>query len=223
MPMWSKISFQNSNSPIIEHLEFFHDHSIIIVIIVTISTLYLISRTFKPLLNRFSSEKQEIELFWTSIPGLILFFIAIPSIKILYITDEFQTSNLSIKTTGNQWYWNYEYPEISNSEFEAFNQDLININRSINPSNEIIIPPLIPCRIIISSNDVLHSWTIPSLGVKADATPGRLNQIFLSIKRPGILTGQCSEICGANHRFIPISIISNFLYIKVAEYKALAS
>lgn len=207
MPIWSLLSFQNRNSPIIEHLEFFHDHTIIILISTITVTGYLIMIFIvNPKINKSSAENQELELFWTSIPAVLLIFIAIPSLKILYIRDEINSPNITLKVLGNQWYWSYEIPELKILSFERFiNKERLN-NRNLTLRNRILMPTQSPLRVLISSSDVLHSWTIPSLGVKADATPGRLNQRFFSISRPRTLRGQCSEICGTNHRFIPISI-----------------
>jgi len=206
MPIWIAISFQDRNSPLIEHLSFFHDHSIIIVISITIIIAYLIiSSVSRKSFSRIERERQEIELFWTSLPVGILIFIAIPSLKILYITDELINPSLSIKTIGHQWFWRYEYSEFKKINFDSYIESNLN-SRLIETRNNIILPRKTPIRIIVSSTDVLHSWTIPSLGIKADAIPGRLNQLFILINRIGKLRGQCREICGSNHRFIPITI-----------------
>lgn len=206
MPIWSKISFQDRNSPLIEHLSFFYDHSIIILTIITLICIYLIiSSVISKSYNRFFLEAQEVELFWTSIPALILIFIALPSLKTLYIIEENIKPSLSIKTIGFQWYWGYEYPNIFNLKFNRILTKKNNV-RLIETSNHLIIPIKTSIRILITSKDVIHSWTIPSLGVKVDATPGRINQIFIIINKPGIIAGQCSEICGAGHRFIPITL-----------------
>lgn len=215
MPLWNKISFQDRNSPLIEHLIFFHDHSIVILSAITVITFYLIvSSVISKNFNRFFLEAQEIELFWTSIPALILLFIAIPSLKTLYLIEENIRPLISIKRIGFQWNWAYEYSNLKEINFSSL---IIKSNskRLIDTSNHLVIPIQTPTRIIITSKDVLHSWTIPSLGVKADATPGRINQVILIINRPSTLIGQCSEICGAGHRFIPISLeatsIKNFI------------
>lgn len=206
MPLWRKTSFQDRNSPLIEHLIFFHDHSIVILIAITVITFYLIissatSRNF----NRFFLEAQEMELFWTSLPALMLLFIAIPSLKTLYLIEENINPLISIKGIGYQWNWGYQYSSLKDLNFSSLIIKSIS-KRLIETSNHLVLPIQTPSRIVITSKDVLHSWTIPSLGVKADATPGRMNQVILIINRPGILIGQCSEICGAGHRFIPISL-----------------
>lgn len=215
MPLWNKISFQDSNSPLIEHLIFFHDHSIVILSAITVITFYLIvSSVTSKNFNRFFLEAQEIELFWTRIPALILLFIAIPSLKTLYLIEENIRPLISIKRMGFQWNWAYQYSNLKEINFSSL---IIKSNskRLMDTSNHLIVPIQTPTRIIVTSKDVLHSWTIPSLGIKADATPGRINQIILIINRPRTLIGQCSEICGAGHRFIPISLeatsIKNFI------------
>ena len=217
MPIWNKIFLQNRNSPLIEHLSFFHDHRIILIISITIIVLNLIRKTLKyNYLNRFMLESHETELFWTTLPAFMLIFIAIPSLKTLYIIEENINPLLSIKTIGYQWYWSYEYPNYSNIKFNSIFY-LSNKIRLETVSNNLVIPTYTPTRILITSKDVIHSWTIPSLGVKADATPGRINQISILINHPRIIIGQCSEICGAGHRFIPIiresPNIKNFLKI----------
>ena len=217
MPIWNKIFLQNRNSPLIEHLSFFHDHRIILIISITIIVLNLIRKTLKyNYLNRFMLESHETELFWTTLPAFMLIFIAIPSLKTLYIIEENINPLLSIKTIGYQWYWSYEYPNYSNIKFNSIFY-LSNKIRLETVSNNLVIPTYTPTRILITSKDVIHSWTIPSLGVKADATPGRINQISILINHPRIIIGQCSEICGAGHRFIPIILespnIKNFLKI----------
>lgn len=164
--------------------------------------------------NRFFLEAQTIELFWTTLPAFILIFIAIPSLKTLYLIEENLNPLLTIKTIGYQWNWGYEYINFKNIKLSSL---IINSSttRLLKTSSNLIIPNYTPTRILISSKDVIHSWTIPALGVKSDAIPGRINQIFIIIKRPSLLVGQCSEICGAGHRFIPIILespsIKNFI------------
>lgn len=193
----------------IEQLIFFHDHALIILTIITILVgQLLINLIFNKFTNRFLLEGQIIEIIWTIIPALTLIFIAIPSLKLIYIIDEINNPLISIKSIGHQWYWSYEYSDFKNIEFDSYiipykELKLFNF-RLIDVDNRIIIPFKSQIRILVSSIDVIHSWTIPSIGVKIDATPGRLNQIRFLINRPGLFFGQCSEICGTNHRFIPI-------------------
>ena len=223
MPTWNNISLPNSNSPIIEQLTFFHDHTIIILTIITLTIIYFITSI---IINKISSrlilEGQEIETIWTIIPAIILIFIAIPSLRILYLIEESFFPRLTVKIIGHQWYWSYEITNL-NIRFDSFIIPTQNINlnsfRLLDVDNRLIIPFNIRRRLLITAGDVIHSWTIPSIGVKVDAVPGRLNQILISSKLPGVFFGQCSEICGANHRFIPIclettSIKNFFTWIK---------
>lgn len=220
MATWQIFSTQDRFSPLIEQLLFFHDHTIIILILITILVRYIITSLFFNKLNyRFLLEGQSIELIWTILPAIILLFIAFPSLRILYMLDEVNNSHLTIKTIGHQWYWSYEYSDFKNIEFDSYIIPLNEINsrnfRLLDVDNRLVLPINSKIRIIITATDVIHSWTIPSLGVKLDATPGRLNQTRFFINYPGLLYGQCSEICGSNHRFIPIVIervsVNNFL------------
>jgi len=213
MATWSILSFQDRNSPIMEQLLFFHDHRIIILILITILTLYIMVYSVKSsYYNRFLLDGHDIEVIWTVLPAFILIFIAIPSLKTLYMMEEMAKPTMRLKAIGHQWYWSYEYSDFVNKEMDAFLEES-KIMRLLNTSSNILVPNITSIRLIVSSADVIHSWTIPSLGVKVDALPGRLNQLYFNIKRPSLLTGQCSEICGANHSFMPIIIESiNYKY-----------
>lgn len=213
MSTWGNLSLQDSNSPLIEQLNFFHDHTLIIISLITIIVTYIIIILFfNKFTNRFLLHGQLIEIIWTILPAIILLFIAFPSLHLLYLLDETNKPVITLKAIGHQWYWSYEYSDFKDIEFDSYiipTNDLKNNNfRLLEVDNRIILPINSQIRIIVSAADVLHSWTIPSLGVKIDATPGRLNQTSIFINRPGLFFGQCSEICGANHRFIPIIIES---------------
>lgn len=220
MSTWSNINFQDSNSPIIEQLILFHDHTIIIIIIITIIVGYIIiSLITTKINNRFLLEGQIIEIVWTILPAVILIFIALPSLKILYLIEESNNPLITIKSIGHQWYWSYEYSDFKKIEFDSYikptNELENNELRLLEVDNRLVLPFNTQTRILITSSDVIHSWTIPNLGVKVDATPGRINQGNILINRPGLFYGQCSEICGANHRFIPIVLerinVKNFI------------
>lgn len=219
MITWIKTNFQNRNSPLIEQLIFFHDHTIFIIIIIIFLISYIIIFIINnKFINIKISENQFIEFIWTIIPPIILIFIALPSLHLLYLIDEIKAPNITIKILGHQWFWSYEYSDFINIEFDSYIINNINKEnfRLIEVDNKTIIPFKFNTRLLISSEDVIHSWTIPSLAIKIDAIPGRINQINLFINRPGIYFGQCSEICGINHRFIPIQIesinLNNFIY-----------
>nr|WDE20741.1 cytochrome c oxidase subunit II [Callimerus inbasalis] len=213
MVTWKTLLLQDSSSPLMEQLSFFHDHALLILVIITILVGQLLaSLFFNKFINRYLLEGQMIELIWTILPAITLIFIALPSLKLIYILDEVNNPSISIKTMGHQWYWSYEYSDFKNIEFDSYMIPLNESNlwnfRLLDVDNRIIIPFKSQIRMLISSADVIHSWTIPSMGVKIDATPGRLNQISFSSERTGLFYGQCSEICGANHSFMPIVLES---------------
>nr|YP_010586201.1 cytochrome c oxidase subunit II [Goera horni]UZZ43963.1 cytochrome c oxidase subunit II [Goera horni] len=213
MATWSNFNFQDSASPIMEQMIFFHDFSLMILTIIIIFISYLMMNLFmNKLTNRYMLEEHMLELIWTILPSIILIFIALPSLKLLYLLDDNNKPFITLKTVGHQWYWSYEYSDFKKIQFDSFmiNKNDINLNnfRLLEVDNRIILPMKTKIRILITANDVIHSWTIPSLSIKADATPGRLNQTNFFINRPGIFFGQCSEICGTNHSFMPIMVES---------------
>nr|WGO57940.1 cytochrome c oxidase subunit II [Hemithyrsocera longiseta] len=213
MTTWANVNLQDSASPIMEQLIYFHDHALMIILmilmVVTYLMILLINNKF---INRFLLEGQMIEVAWTIAPAIILIFIALPSLRLLYLMDEINNPTMTLKTIGHQWYWSYEYSDFLKVEFDSYmipqNEMKSNNFRLLDVDNRASLPMNSFIRIIITAMDVLHSWTVPSLGVKADAVPGRLNQTSFLINRPGIFFGQCSEICGANHSFMPIVIES---------------
>nr|AAK31118.1 cytochrome oxidase subunit II [Pulex simulans] len=213
MTTWGNMNLQNSSSPLMEQLMFFHNHSMLIIILITIMVGHLMSSLFfNKYTNRLLMESQNIEIIWTILPAFMLIFIALPSLRLLYLLDDLNKPLITLKTIGHQWYWSYEYSDFNNIEFDSYmipNEELMDNNfRLLDVDNRIILPFNSQIRILITATDVLHSWTIPSLGIKVDATPGRLNQSNFLINRPGLFFGQCSEICGANHSFMPIVIES---------------
>nr|QNV11595.1 cytochrome c oxidase subunit II [Lithax obscurus] len=213
MATWSNLNFQDSSSPLMEQMIFFHDFSMMILTLIIIFISYLMMNLFfNKLTNRFLLEEQMIELIWTILPAIILIFIALPSLKLLYLLDENNKPSITLKTIGHQWYWSYEYSDFKKIKFDSFmvpkNNIYLNNFRLLEVDNRVILPMKTKIRILITATDVIHSWTIPSLSVKADATPGRLNQANFLINRPGMFFGQCSEICGTNHSFMPIMVES---------------
>nr|AOY39554.1 cytochrome c oxidase subunit 2 [Scolytinae sp. BMNH 1040331] len=213
MANWKMLMLQDSASPLMEQLMFFHDHTLMILIMITILVgQMMISMLYNKYTNRFLLEGQMIETIWTILPAVVLIFIAFPSLRLLYILDENHNPLITIKTIAHQWYWSYEYSDFKKIEFDSYmipTNENTNFNfRLLDVNNRLIIPFNTQIRIMITSADVIHSWTIPSLGVKLDATPGRLNQSNFNINRTGLFFGQCSEICGANHSFMPITIES---------------
>lgn len=211
IPCWTKINFQDANSPLIEQLMFFHDYTITFIILITSIVSYRIVSCILNKINNFNIlESHSLELFWTVTPSFILLALGIPSIRLLYLLDEVFNPLITIKTTGHQWYWSYEYSDFFNIEFDSFIKPINSAQsfRLLDTDNQVFAPIKSQVRNLISAADVLHAWTIPSLGVKVDAVPGRLNQINFILQTPGTFFGQCSEICGANHSFMPIIINS---------------
>nr|YP_010580368.1 cytochrome c oxidase subunit II [Lema decempunctata]UZS91159.1 cytochrome c oxidase subunit II [Lema decempunctata] len=212
MTTWKTLLLQDSASPNMEQLIFFHDHTLLILTIITILVGQLLMMLFfNKLQHRYLLEGQTIEIIWTIMPAIILIFIAIPSLRLIYILDETNNPSITIKTIGHQWYWSYEYSDFINIEFDSYmiSESPNSYNfRLLDVDNRTVLPYETQIRMLVTAADVLHSWTIPSLGVKIDATPGRLNQVNFLINRAGLFFGQCSEICGANHSFMPIIIES---------------
>nr|YP_009351653.1 cytochrome c oxidase subunit II [Procubitermes undulans]AQP30233.1 cytochrome c oxidase subunit 2 [Procubitermes undulans]ATE51041.1 cytochrome oxidase subunit II [Procubitermes sp. VR-2017] len=213
MATWLNLTLQDSASPVMEQLIYFHDHALMIMLMIITTVFYtMISIIQNKQTSRFLLEGQMIETVWTIAPAIILVFIAIPSLRLLYLMDEIHNPVVTLKTVGHQWYWSYEYSDFTKLEFDSYmvqqEDQQTNTFRLLDTDNRIVLPMNSPIRLIVTAADVLHSWAVPSLGVKTDATPGRLNQTSFSINRPGLLYGQCSEICGANHSFMPIVIES---------------
>lgn len=214
---WGQYGLQDGNSPIIEELVFLHDFiNLVLMFIIRFVGFIIISMMKNSFINKNLLEIQIVERVWTLIPAIILIQIALPSLLLLYMLDESIDRTLTLKAVGHQWYWRYEYSDFWSTglqkplEFDSYMispSDLPeNGFRLLDTDNHTIAPVKTHIRILISSADVLHAWAVPSLGVKADAVPGRLNQVKFIGQRPGVFFGQCSEICGANHRFMPIVI-----------------
>ena len=211
MATWAQIGFQNRASPLIEQLIFFHDHALLILILITTLVGYfMLSLVTNKFVNRYLLDGQIIEIIWTVLPAVILIILALPSLRLLYLIDETTEPRITLKTVGHQWYWSYEYSDFNDIEFDSYMTPTNSLTqgefRLLEVDNRVILPYLTQIRLLVTAADVIHSWTIPRLGIKADAVPGRLNQLNVFFNRPGIFYGQCSEICGANHSFIPIRV-----------------
>jgi cytochrome c oxidase subunit 2 len=196
----------------------FHDYVIsnIVVIILLVSSAYLFLINRKQT-YRYFTENQHLETLWTILPALILITLAIPSLRLLYLQDETWKPEYTLKAEAHQWYWEYEIPNLLKDQelslpitsTYSIPQDESNnlktgVSHLLEVTNRAIVPTNIVIQILVSSADVLHAFAVPSLGVKVDAVPGRNNSWSLNIKSPGVYTGQCSEICGVNHAFMPI-------------------
>ena len=210
---WSQLGLQQGASSIIELINYFHDHIIILltIIILFVSYVFIVLLTSKKL-DRILIDSHLLELIWTVIPMVFLVFIALPSLYLLYMTEDVSRYGLSVKVVGHQWYWEYEYFNLlGDVSFNSYilSADISESNgeyRLLDVDNRLCLPYMLGSILIVTSRDVLHSWTVPSLGVKTDAIPGRLNYLNLLPNQYGIFYGQCSELCGTNHSFIPIVV-----------------
>lgn len=210
---WGQLLFQDASSPIILQLISFHDHTLIILtLVITVVSYALYVIIVNKFTNRYLIEAQQIETIWTILPAIILLFLALPSLRLLYLTDEIRNPRITLKAIGHQWYWRYEYTDFIDIEIDSYIIPTSDLNigdfRLLEVDNRVVLPMQIEIRVLVTAADVIHAWTVPALGVKVDAVPGRLNQLGFTINQPGVFYGQCSEICGANHSFIPISIES---------------
>jgi len=225
-----QIGIQDPATPYAEGMYFFHTFLVSIFCIIGVLVcwiLYYILKTFEHEKNKnldIFTHSSVLEIIWTVFPALILLIIAVTSFSLLYSLDEIIDPEISLKIIGHQWYWSYEISDFSliNSdiEFDSYmiNSDDLTIGafRLLEVDNRIILPINTHIRLLITAADVLHCWAIPSFGIKIDACPGRFNQASLFIKREGTFYGQCSEICGVNHGFMPIVIraVSPDIYSK---------
>ena len=216
-----QISFQDPATPVMEGIIALHHDLMFVLSIIGAAVTWLLLRTtylFYHKNNPIASNITHgttIEIVWTVAPSLILVLIALPSFALLYSIDEVVDPAVTLKAIGHQWYWSYEYSDYSQSDEPAIAFDSYMIPeddlelgqlRLLEVDNRIVLPVNTHVRLIITAADVLHSWAVPSLGIKCDAIPGRLNQVPLFIKREGVFYGQCSELCGANHAFMPIVV-----------------
>lgn len=189
-----------------------------LIIIISIIFILLLNIIFNPIHHSHSeytfSHSTYLEVFWTIAPAILLITIAYPSFNLLYALDDLTLPKVTVKIIGHQWYWSYEYT-LWGGDYYSFDSYILNSFeygsgqlRLLETDNRVSLPIRTHIRLLITSADVLHSWAVPSFGIKVDACPGRLNQAALYIKRPGVYFGQCSEICGINHGFMPIVILA---------------
>nr|WAO28623.1 cytochrome c oxidase subunit II [Goniodes dissimilis] len=205
------LSLVDSFSPVMNHISSFHDHAMMIVIfIMSLVSHSFISIIFTGQFTRSMKSSEVLETFWTIIPCVILTTLAAPSLTTLYMLDEIIDPFVTLKVIGHQWYWSYEFEDLNLNQYNSYMTPTSELKvgdfRLLEVDKSVKIPVNCESRVIISSTDVVHSWTVPSMGVKIDAIPGRLNQTSLLPSRVGKVYGQCSEMCGAMHSFMPISL-----------------
>ena len=213
--------FQDPATPVMIGLSNLHHDIMFLIILILVSVSWVLARAT----NGFLEEKNSVlvnivhastlEVVWTIVPGLVLMVIAIPSFALLYAADELVDPAMTIKVVGHQWYWSYEYSDYETDDGDSLNFDsyivqeddlAIGSLRLLEVDNRVVVPTNTHVRVIVTAADVLHCWAVPSFGFKIDACPGRLNQSSIFVQREGVYYGQCSEICGVNHGFMPIVV-----------------
>tara|TARA_B100000674_G_C37961994_1_gene972513 strand:+ start:2559 stop:3386 length:828 start_codon:yes stop_codon:yes gene_type:complete len=211
-----QLGFQKSASEVMYDIVWFHDYMLLpIITAITAFVLFLVIYAcvrFRASRNPVASKTSHntfIEVIWTLVPCLILIVMAVPSFKVLYSQDRIPAADVTIKAIGYQWYWGYEYPD-ENIIFDSYmidEKDLLpGQPRLLTVDNEIVVPVNKVVKVLITANDVLHAWALPSFGVKRDAVPGRINETWFKADRIGTFYGQCSELCGIKHAFMPITV-----------------
>jgi cytochrome c oxidase subunit 2 len=211
-----QLGFQPAQSPVMEQIHSFHNLLLWIITLISLFVLGLLAYVcvrFRASAGVTPSKRTHntiLEIAWTAVPVLILVVIAIPSFKLLYFMDRAENPEMTLKAIGRQWYWSYEYPDHGDFTFDAYlvaDEDLQEGQpRLLATDNHVVLPVQTDIRLLTTASDVLHSWAMPSLGVKMDAVPGRINETWLRIEEPGMYYGQCSELCGDYHGFMPIAI-----------------
>ncbi|MEH6754483.1 MAG: cytochrome c oxidase subunit II [Alphaproteobacteria bacterium] len=221
-----QLGFQEAHSPIMEQMTAFHNFLLWIIfaisIFVLVLLLYVIVR-FREKKNPNPSQvthNTTIEVLWTVVPVVILFVIGFYSLPLLYATDDTADADITVKVIGRQWYWSYEYPDNGDFTFDAFMvpEDELKPGqpRLLATDEDLVLPVGKKVRVLVTSSDVLHAFAMPSLGSKVDAVPGRTNETWFQINEPGMYYGQCSELCGAGHAFMPLAIRA----VSEAEFNA---
>nr|UTN43047.1 cytochrome c oxidase subunit 2 [Degeeriella rufa] len=205
------LGLQDSFSSSMERISDLHDWTMLVVVGVVSLVLYLILAicSMKSALIKFTFNEM-LEMVWTVVPMIVLFALSLVSLRSLYLLEEVENPDMTVKVTGHQWYWSYECEVFKDKSFDSYllpSSDIKNSGfRLLEVDNPLPLPVDLEIRLLITSEDVVHSWAVPSLGLKMDGVPGRLNQIVVNINRAGVLYGQCSEMCGAFHSFMPIKV-----------------
>ncbi|MBL6953702.1 MAG: cytochrome c oxidase subunit II [Alphaproteobacteria bacterium] len=211
-----QLGLQTPVTPVAVALNDFHNLLLIIITVIAVFVTLLMIVVFVKFnakanpTPRTTTHNTLLEVLWTAIPILILVVIAIPSFKLLYFADRTVDAEMTIKAVGHQWYWSYEYPDNGEFTFDASmveDQDLQPGQPRLLATDEaVVIPVNTNIRLLIAADDVIHSWAMPAFGVKLDGVPGRLNETWVRVEKQGTYYGQCSELCGTGHGFMPIMV-----------------
>lgn len=211
-----QIGLQQSASPVMDNIIWFHDFLLYIitgiagfVLVLLVVVMVRFNARTNPTPSR-TTHNTLIEIAWTLIPIVILMFIAVPSFKLLFFQLNVPPADLTVKATGKQWYWSYSYPDNGQFEFDSLmlkeGERKEGQPRLLAVDNEMVVPVNKTVRVITTGSDVIHSFAVPSFGIKIDAVPGRINETWFTATREGVYYGQCSELCGKNHAFMPIAV-----------------
>lgn len=212
-----ELGFQPAASPTAEEIHWFND---VILLPIIVAIVVFVMGLLVYAMWRFSEKRNPtpsktthnttIEVLWTAVPVMILIVIAIPSFKLLYFADRVEQADMTLKAIGHQWYWSYQYPDHGGFEFDATlvpEEDLQpGQKRLLETDNQVVLPVDTNIRLLVTASDVLHSFALPAMGIKLDAVPGRVNETWLRINQEGTYYGQCSELCGTGHSFMPITV-----------------
>jgi cytochrome c oxidase subunit II len=211
-----QFGLQQAASPVMDRIIWFHDFLLYIitgiagfVLVLLIVVMVRFNARANPVPSR-TTHNTFIEIAWTLIPIMILMVIAVPSFKLLFLQLNVPPADLTVKATGNQWYWTYSYPDNGQFQFDSLmlkeDQRKPDQPRLLAVDNEMVVPVNKIVRVITTGSDVIHSFAVPSFGIKIDAVPGRINETWFKATREGVYYGQCSELCGKNHAFMPIEV-----------------
>ena len=208
--------FQEAVTPVMDQINDFHN---LLLVIITVITIF-VTALMVYVMWRFSAKNNPepsktshntlLEVIWTAVPIMILVVIAVPSLKLLYFEDKAPNAEMTLKITANQFYWNYEYPDHGGFAFDATMVDEEDLQegqpRLLATDEAVVVPVNTEIRVLLAAADVIHAWAVPAFGVKTDAVPGRLNETWFKATKEGTYYGQCSELCGSNHGFMPIQV-----------------
>ncbi len=211
-----EIGLQEAGTPVMHDIIWFHNLLLYIITAIALFVLVLLAtvvirfnRNANPTPSR-TTHNTLIEVAWTIVPVCILVFIAIPSFRLLFFEQNIPPADLTVKATGKQWFWSYSYPDNGKFEFDSLMVDEKDLKpgqpRLLTVDNEMVVPVNKVVRVQTTGADVIHSFAVPSFGIKIDAVPGRLNETWFKATREGMYYGQCSELCGKNHAFMPITV-----------------
>ncbi len=215
-PVPWQMGFQEAATPVMAQINSFHNFLVIISTAIALFVLVIMAyvmirfRASKNPTPSRTTHNTALEIIWTIVPIVILVVIAVPSFRVLYFMDRAVDAEMTIKAIGNQWYWTYEYPDDGDFVFDAIMLEDDEIGegqiRLLETDTHVVVPVDTTIRLLVTASDVLHAWAIPAFGVKMDAVPGRINETWFRVEKQGIYYGQCSELCGIHHGFMPIVV-----------------